>query len=836
MSAQKIRCRSCGSVFNVRIKNASKKSVRCPNCSEPISLLRAIRKQSPRRLNEDYLPAPTPNRSRKPTHTSNEDNHVWQYLAIFGGVSTCVLLLILVIVAIQYTSQPVQNGTDTPVAAANTNTDTSNTNSGTNTVQQTSTTVSTTDGWVTTGTAPRNAFTSGDQSNAGPPRIFYQWKEGTQLTYLYSIKTMVDEKAHSTNGSCTITVGKEKSSRTFGNLEFIDREIKGNGTGFVVDPDGYIITCAHVVAGASKLEVTVNGRKYPAKVLAIHESEDLAIVQIQGSGLPTVPLRDSDQVQLAQNIRVIGYPLAGVLGSGVKVTSGAIAGILDFEDAKRFQLDAAVNPGNSGGPAFNENGEVIGVTDAKLVRQDVTQVAFAIPSKTVEPFLKKHNVRYQKTARTTSLTGVDLVNQVKPAVAYIEVTIGEKKQDKSYELSYTASTIAHAPITYSRTRRYRLRPPKISTERGRLLISEYGEVHDYKGALMLPLFQGKIAQLFFEPLPLKDQITWSTENFEFNYQTPGITTTKYEITNETSQTITMKKTFDVRSLDDDENPKTRLTTHGTIIFDKQLGLVQRADSKGDIIVRLSDDFQFRFPVEISYHLQTEEEKKLARKQLDDARKREEDRRKAEAAPLSQVERDACLADLKSGDKNRIRKALQKMRKKIPAPPDEEMSKVLIGLLNQPDPLVRSYTQYALKTWAAPGSIPTILEMLTDNTKDATMRIALIESLGATRSQTAVKPLLDMLSNSSQSTYAKNALVSLGSMVEPEILKLLKKQNISDSQKASLFVHLFEILTKNGTSKCIPDLETIVAKSNKNYIGIRAKMAIDAINKRLQANQ
>lgn len=158
----------------------------------------------------------------------------------------------------------------------------------------------------------------------------------------------------------------------------------GQGSGFIIDASGVVLTNAHVVKGADKVTITLNdGRKYDGEVKGTDELTDLAVVKIdaRGAQLPVAPLGDSDQVQVGDWAIAVGNPL----GFDNTVTLGIISTLrrpsaavgipdkrLDF-----IQTDAAINPGNSGGPLLNERGEVIGINTA--IRPDAMGIGFAIP-------------------------------------------------------------------------------------------------------------------------------------------------------------------------------------------------------------------------------------------------------------------------------------------------------------------------------------------------------------------------------------------------------------------------------------------------------------------------
>jgi len=163
------------------------------------------------------------------------------------------------------------------------------------------------------------------------------------------------------------------------------RELKGLGSGMLMNSKGYILTNNHVVAGATEISVLLaNGNKYDAKLVGADPKTDLAVIKISSpSPLPHVTFGDSDKMEVGDWVIAIGHPR----GLDQTVTQGIISakhrrGITDPSSYQDFlQTDAAINPGNSGGPLLNLKGEVIGV-NAAIVSQSggFEGIGFAIPS------------------------------------------------------------------------------------------------------------------------------------------------------------------------------------------------------------------------------------------------------------------------------------------------------------------------------------------------------------------------------------------------------------------------------------------------------------------------
>jgi serine protease Do len=165
----------------------------------------------------------------------------------------------------------------------------------------------------------------------------------------------------------------------------------GLGSGVIISPDGYIVTNNHVIDGAVDIRVTMTDRRIlPAKLIGADPLTDLAVIKIDGTNLPSVPLGDSTQLHPGQTVLAFGNPL----GFRFTVTRGIVSALnrpnpfaADRRSPGQFiQTDAAINPGNSGGPLVNAHGEVVGI-NTFLVSETggFSGMGFAIPAQIVKP-------------------------------------------------------------------------------------------------------------------------------------------------------------------------------------------------------------------------------------------------------------------------------------------------------------------------------------------------------------------------------------------------------------------------------------------------------------------
>ncbi len=189
----------------------------------------------------------------------------------------------------------------------------------------------------------------------------------------------------------------------------------GNGSGFVIDRDGHIVTNAHVVDGAQEIVVNfINGAKVRGTIVGIDKASDLAVVKVDlpAAQLSPITFADSQDLGIGQTVLAIGSPF----GQGWTLTSGIISaldrrirGLTEFSIGGVIQTDASINPGNSGGPLINLDGEVIGVNSQIISdARSSAGVGFAIPSnlarRVARSLIESGEMRYS----LIGLTGFDV--------------------------------------------------------------------------------------------------------------------------------------------------------------------------------------------------------------------------------------------------------------------------------------------------------------------------------------------------------------------------------------------------------------------------------------------
>ncbi len=172
--------------------------------------------------------------------------------------------------------------------------------------------------------------------------------------------------------------------------------IKGFGTGFFITDNGYILTNHHVVENSKNVSVKYDGKILPAKVIKVDKQNDLAVLKTEGK-FKALPLISSRKVKLGDSVFTLGFPRPSLQGESIKMTDGRISSLSGIEDdARNFQISVPIQPGNSGGPLINKDGNVVGIVvsklnEAKLFREnkDLPQnVNYAVKSSFANSFLE----------------------------------------------------------------------------------------------------------------------------------------------------------------------------------------------------------------------------------------------------------------------------------------------------------------------------------------------------------------------------------------------------------------------------------------------------------------
>ena len=201
---------------------------------------------------------------------------------------------------------------------------------------------------------------------------------------------------------------------------------KGSGSGAIISNQGHILTAAHVVKGATSVVVFTSQGKKSAQILRIDEPNDLAILKIPDGSYTFLPVAPSSKMRLGQSVATIGFPNIGLQGFSPKVTKGEISSINGFtDDPREWQISVPVQPGNSGGPLLDDQGNIVGVVLSRLAPKEgktggiPQNVNYAIKSAYALPLLEPYMGNNARTPNTSKLKFEDMVDKAQEAVVLI---------------------------------------------------------------------------------------------------------------------------------------------------------------------------------------------------------------------------------------------------------------------------------------------------------------------------------------------------------------------------------------------------------------------------------
>ena len=214
-----------------------------------------------------------------------------------------------------------------------------------------------------------------------------------------------------------------------------------SGTGFFISPEGHIVSNNHVIDACHKVNINYQGEAKPAKVISRDRANDLALLQVDINPKDIFVISNNDAM-LLEEVYVAGYPFGKSVSSSIKVTKGVVSSLSGLGDNfSNIQIDAALQPGNSGGPIITNEGKVIGVAVAKLDFKQTIKTYGAIPeninfgvkSSVVNSFVKSNNIIINKLNKEKIINKKELAEKIQNATVYLDcwMTASKIKEMKS---------------------------------------------------------------------------------------------------------------------------------------------------------------------------------------------------------------------------------------------------------------------------------------------------------------------------------------------------------------------------------------------------------------------
>lgn len=257
--------------------------------------------------------------------------------------------------------------------------------------------------------------------------VKYNHEEIPLETYNY-LKRRFEEKKNKNYDVISI---EEDVNNPIGELNVSSAQSQKQGTGFLINDEGYIITSFHVIDGAE--EIIAKGIKgdyslpIQLDIVSIDRQLDLALLKVKTElvSFETPPyfIRSSKGLSQASDIFVLGYPMKSTMGNEIKVTSGIVNSISGYKGSiSEFQISASVQPGNSGGPLLDKYGNIVGVVSAKIKSEEIDNVGYAIKSDYLTFFLEQvGDIKFKQEDIKSDNTETNLSTQVKEASNYVYI-------------------------------------------------------------------------------------------------------------------------------------------------------------------------------------------------------------------------------------------------------------------------------------------------------------------------------------------------------------------------------------------------------------------------------
>ena len=350
------------------------------------------------------------------------------------------------------------------------------------------------------------------------PALRYGWQDGHYYGFHYFLNAELNGKSHAFKGSCRILFGPSlaelksrgrqapKKDVVVDPTNSIEDFSMGTGSAFLINADGYLVTCAHVVSGADGILVQLQGKSYMAQPIVIDHDHDLALIRT--SAIDAIPLSigNSNSVRLGEEVRVIGYPLSSLLDDRLTVTRGTVSSkSAEENNGGTLQVDAAINPGNSGGPVVNGRGQFVGVASSKLYGEAISNVGFAVPSNQVEQILKSRGIKLQTAPVSEELTGPDLIDRISRSVALVRVWSREEENQEKiahYTCWQSARAMPSEGISWTRDE---------VRESGDLQVDSMGIVSGLDSELRLPFLWAHPIEMIIDSLDSEGRERWMRE-------------------------------------------------------------------------------------------------------------------------------------------------------------------------------------------------------------------------------------------------------------------------------------------------------------------------------------
>lgn len=705
-------------------------------------------------------------------------------------------------------------------------------------------------------------------SSAHAEPIRYSWKNDVSHVYSVEVAPEIDDETTPSQGEITVTAKPYEPTTT--------RSYTVSGSSVVISADGYLLTCAHVVKGVKDIKVTIAAREYSAERVFVDLGSDLALLKIDGAVFQPAELAELGSVNLGQAITSIGFPLVEALGPSLKVNRGIVSGIAFRDGSPTIQIDATVNPGNSGGAVFNDRGQVAAIVDTKLAGTGVQDIGFAVPIKTMREFLD--NVRLAKnltidlpaTQQREPVSSEDLAKQATQCVGLVTGVanaIGPGAVMLSYQGTFGEAVRVYGSSSRSGSRSgrggsyiFRAAPNPIT---GEVLVDQLGEIHESKHARQLPYLLGPLLDLAIVQFPENETKSWTNSSRVQVSQNPtallnslspngwgfvargaelGVKQGTFEATEtvehreveRSEHRVILNREYMLRTNDRAERPTFLLTGRGQVEFDLALGVVRRHEMKFTLIQE-SANVTVRLPLALKFALVDleviEQRNRDAAAQVARVQAEKQAILDAEAAMAPAARVDYYLTHIRNSGPGSSGSAwVVKLSEMEPTAEQRELvtgAMLVIGL--DPNSWFRREAMQVFERWATEEDVPKIQKLAAASDQYGYyVHGSALKLLGKFKAENAVEFMVSKLADHRLKREATEALKLMGPVAEEKVLASLPEEDLWARYAK------FDVLSAIGTEKSIAALKEQKASTSRSSDNYKIDAAIGAIESRLAA--
>ena len=683
----------------------------------------------------------------------------------------------------------------------------------------------------------------------------YRWVPGDEHVYTLKIDSDLGGSQQEITGTCGYTVRAIPKQAD----EFVEKP----GSGLVVTSAGLIATCAHVVEDATRIEVEADGQVYSAKVVAMDNRRDTALVKIDAKGLDVFDLGDSDEIRLGETIRSCGYPSSENGDRRLSVLAGSVCGtIMHPEFGKLFQFDNPVGEGVSGGPVINAAGKVIAVVNSSIPESVAPTFGFAVPINQFRTTLIENDWRPEESKPIQSSHEKLSASQVSRRVVLIRTW--RRREEKKFRLIFTARAVKKWKLHPDAVFRGSRPTSSAMSDVGSVVITNTGTTTDFKGAKNLPYALGPLGLLCLPPIDPDRDGMWQREGtrvihfvekerrdsphkrytpgkFSYDSDSPGFEDSAGRITKSYPAVYRFKfqqmrdengrarilAEYELTSTENKERPYMTVRGKGVMLFDREKGVPYSWDYQSRMTTTPEGMPTIVVPIKVSFKLKDPAVVKAEQDRLAESIRLAREQGERERTTPNPELVDELLLQIQTTDKSyKAAKSYQRLATifVVEGKRDDVLDVAREQLANS-DSRGRMYAAEVICHWASKNNTDDLVsvcqldDVLLYEAKETAARK--IVEFGDPKS---IPVVVDLVVEASMRLKIKRILISAGPDLELDVMDSLRRVSETSARQA-----LVEVLEKIGTRKCLSMLESLLDDSHLDRV---AQKAIDAVRSRM----